>query len=104
MVLIRRVRLGRVPTELVARQRAVYEGYAGRQTSFGQDQTIGSDDPAELAERIAEVANEVGANALNLRVQLPGMSPSEVRDQIARIGDTVVGPLGERWPSRHSTR
>jgi alkanesulfonate monooxygenase SsuD/methylene tetrahydromethanopterin reductase-like flavin-dependent oxidoreductase (luciferase family) len=104
MVLIRRVRLGRAPTELVARQRAVYESYAGRQTSFGQDQTIGSDDPAELAERIADVANEVGANALNLRVQLPGRSPSEVRDQIARIGDTVVGPLRERWPSRHSTR
>ena len=37
--------------------------------------------------------NEAGADALNLRVQLPGMSPAEVREQIARIGSSVIGPL-----------
>jgi alkanesulfonate monooxygenase SsuD/methylene tetrahydromethanopterin reductase-like flavin-dependent oxidoreductase (luciferase family) len=96
-VLIRRVWLGQVSTELVARQRAVYESYAGSGTSFGDDQTIASDDPAELAERIAATAREVGADALNLRVQLPGMAPVEVREQIARIGTAVVGPLKEVW-------
>ena len=44
-----------------------------------------------------EIVEEVGADALNLRVQLPGMSPEEVRDQIVLIGETVVGPLKARW-------
>jgi alkanesulfonate monooxygenase SsuD/methylene tetrahydromethanopterin reductase-like flavin-dependent oxidoreductase (luciferase family) len=96
-VLIRRVWLGRVPTRLVARQRAVYESYAGQATSLGDDQTIAADDPAELAERIAATMTDVGADALNLRVQLPGMDPEIVREQIASIGTLVVGLLKERW-------
>jgi hypothetical protein len=31
-----------------------------------------------------------GADTLNLRVHLPGMSPHAVRDQIARLGAEVV--------------
>jgi alkanesulfonate monooxygenase SsuD/methylene tetrahydromethanopterin reductase-like flavin-dependent oxidoreductase (luciferase family) len=96
-VLIRRVRLGRVPADLVARQRAVYESYAGPASSFGEDQTIASDDPGELAERIAATTKEVGADSLNLRVQLPGVPPEEVRDQIIRIGTSVVGRVKESW-------
>src|SRR5271157_5680482 len=90
-VLIRRVWLGRVPAELVASQRAVYESYAG--SSFGEDQTIASDDPDEMAERLGAVMRDVGADALNLRVQLPGMWPEQVREQIARIGTAVVPQL-----------
>jgi alkanesulfonate monooxygenase SsuD/methylene tetrahydromethanopterin reductase-like flavin-dependent oxidoreductase (luciferase family) len=96
-VLIRRVWLGRLPFRLVERQRAVYESYAGRGSSFGDDQTIASEEPAELAERIAAAITEVGADALNLRVQLPGMATEEVREQVTRIGTTVVGLLKEKW-------
>jgi len=96
-VLIRRVWLGRMSAGLVANQRAVYESYAGRPSSFGEDQTITSDDPTELAERIATTVKEVGADAINLRVQLPGMRPEEVREQITGIGTTVVGFLREMW-------
>lgn len=95
-VLIRRVWLGRVSSVLVAQQRAAYESYTSTD-AFGDDQTIASDEPVELADRFQEVLEEVGADALNLRVQLPGMSPEEVRDQIVRIGETVVGPLKARW-------
>jgi alkanesulfonate monooxygenase SsuD/methylene tetrahydromethanopterin reductase-like flavin-dependent oxidoreductase (luciferase family) len=100
-VLIRRVWLGRVSSGLVARQRAVYASYAPSD-AFGDDQTIASDDAAELADRIMKVAEEVGADALNLRVQLPGLSPGEVRDQIVRIGETVVGPLKACWRPGHT--
>jgi alkanesulfonate monooxygenase SsuD/methylene tetrahydromethanopterin reductase-like flavin-dependent oxidoreductase (luciferase family) len=100
-VLIRRVWLGRVPSELVARQRAVYEGYAQRAARFGEDQTIAADEPAVLAEQLAQVANDVGADALDLRVQLPGVRPEEVRDQIAAIGETVVGLAKQLWSSRY---
>jgi alkanesulfonate monooxygenase SsuD/methylene tetrahydromethanopterin reductase-like flavin-dependent oxidoreductase (luciferase family) len=92
-VLIRRVWLGRVRSGLVEDQRAVYESYAADASSFGEDQTIASDEPDDVAERLATVMREVGADALNLRVQLPGMSPEDVREQIARIGSTVIGPL-----------
>ena len=99
-VLIRRVWLGRLPSGLMARQRAVYESYAGRRSAFGEDQTLVADDPAELAARIATAGQEVGADALNLRIQLPGMAPEEVREQIAAIGTTVVGLLKESWPTQ----
>ena len=44
-------------------------------------------------------SREVGADALNLRVQLPGMSPEQVREQIERIGATVVASLRKIWPA-----
>jgi len=98
-VLIRRVWLGRVPSGLVDRQRAVYESYAAPASSFGEDETIATDDPDEMAERLAATVGEVGADALNLRVQLPGMSPQQVREQITEIGSTVVASLKQIWPS-----
>jgi alkanesulfonate monooxygenase SsuD/methylene tetrahydromethanopterin reductase-like flavin-dependent oxidoreductase (luciferase family) len=92
-VLIRRVWLGRVRSGLVEDQRAVYESYAGGVGAFGADQTVASDDPGELAERLAAAMGEVGADGLNLRVQLPGMTPDQVREQIEQIGSMVLGPL-----------
>ncbi len=89
-VLIRRVWLGRVQSELVDSQRAIYESYAAPATSFGDDQTIACDDPNEVAERLAATVRAVGADAVNLRVQLPGMAPEQVREQIERIGSTVA--------------
>jgi hypothetical protein len=98
-VLIRRVWLGRVSGSLVTRQRAVYESYAGGGGAFGEDQTIATDDPGELSERLAAAAEEAGADALNLRVQLPGMAPEAVREQIDAIATLVVGRLRESWPA-----
>jgi alkanesulfonate monooxygenase SsuD/methylene tetrahydromethanopterin reductase-like flavin-dependent oxidoreductase (luciferase family) len=92
-VLIRRVWLGRAQSELIDSQRAVYESYTDRATAFGEDQTIASDEPDDIVQRLAVTMRTVGADALNLRVQLPGMAPEDVREQIARIGSTVVGPL-----------
>jgi alkanesulfonate monooxygenase SsuD/methylene tetrahydromethanopterin reductase-like flavin-dependent oxidoreductase (luciferase family) len=97
-VLIRRVWLGRVRSELIGSQRAVYESYAAGARSFGEDQTIASDEPDDVAGRLAATMREVGADALNLRVQLPGMSPEQVREQIAQIGTTVVVSLKKIWP------
>ena len=103
-VLIRRVWLGRVRSGLVARQRAVYESYAGDGSSFGEDQTIAADEPAELAERLAATMKEVGVDAVNLRVHLPGVAPEEVREQITHIGSAVVPRLKDngywRGPGR----
>ena len=52
-----------------------------------------------MAERLAATTREVGADALNLRVQLPGMSPEQVREQIEQIGTGVVASLKKIWPT-----
>ncbi len=67
-------------------------------TTFGEDQTIASDDPIELSDRLAAAVEEAGADALNLRVQLPGMAHEEVREQIIGIGTMVLGRVRESFP------
>ena len=89
-MLIRRVWLGDVRTDLVDRQREVYDGYAAPAAGFGDDQTVSAGDPAQVAHRLEEAAREAGADALNLRVHLPGMSPDAVRQQIVRLGTEVL--------------
>ena len=92
-VLIRRVWLGDLRTDLVDRQREVYEGYAAPAAGFGDDQTVSAGDPARVADQLEEAAREAGADALNLRVHLPGMSPEAVRHQIIRLGAEVLPTL-----------
>lgn len=98
-VLIRRVWVGQVPSDLVRQQRAVYDSYSGPRT-FSDDQTIASADPAEVVDRLGALVAETGVDALNLRVHLPGMSPGMIREQIEVLGAEVVGPFRERWPLR----
>jgi alkanesulfonate monooxygenase SsuD/methylene tetrahydromethanopterin reductase-like flavin-dependent oxidoreductase (luciferase family) len=96
-VLIRRVWLGRVRSGLIEDQRTVYESYATGASAFGADQTVASDDPHQVAEQLSAAMADSGADALNLRVQLPGMAAEEVREQIEGIGSTVV-PLLQKAP------
>ena len=98
-VLIRRVWLGDVPTELVDRQRRVYDGVTGDPSAFGADQTVGADDAVGLAERLAEVVRVTGASSIDLRVHLPGIPPESVRGQIAELGRAVVPRLKQSWAS-----
>lgn len=99
-VLIRRVWLGDVRADLVRRQRAVYDSYSGTASPFGDDQTIACAEPAQMAARLCDVVNITGADALNLRVHLPGMAPETVRAQIEVLGNEVVEQLKDNWPTR----
>lgn len=92
-VLIRRVWLGNVATDLIDRQRQLYDSVTGSPTAFGTDQTVATDDPGALVDRLADVALRSGATSLDLRVHLPGMAPESVRRQIAGLADEVVPPL-----------
>jgi hypothetical protein len=40
---------------------------------------------------------DVGADALNIRIHLPGMAAADVRDQITRLGSEVVPRLRSRF-------
>ena len=92
-VIIRRVWLGDPPTPLIERQRTVYDSYTSDGPSFPDDQTITADDPGELARRIHAAWLVAGADAVNLRVHLPGVPPDEVRRQIRAIGQEVLPAL-----------
>ena len=91
-VLIRRVWLGEPQSGLVESQRRFY--LAGeRGGDFPEDQTVSTPDPAEMADRLSDLVGATHADALNLRIHLPGMSPESVRDQIAGLCDGVVPRL-----------
>ena len=91
-VLIRRVWVGTPPRDLVERQVDVYRGYASgaAQAHWGGDELIGAIDGARVADRLAEIRDRAGADALNLRVHVPGVSPAAAREQIGRLGAEVL--------------
>ena len=97
-VLIRRAWVGHPPEGRVNEQLDVYRGYSSRaaQGHWGEDELIGSLDPGEVAEGLAEAGQRAGADAVNIRIHVPGVPPSDARDQIERLGHEVVGPLRER--------
>ena len=91
--LIRRVWVGEQRTELIDRQRRVYQGYATSRRPFGPDQTVVSTEPHVVATKLHTLMVATGADCLNLRVHLPGIPPADIRDQIARLADDVLPEL-----------
>jgi alkanesulfonate monooxygenase SsuD/methylene tetrahydromethanopterin reductase-like flavin-dependent oxidoreductase (luciferase family) len=96
-VIIRRVWLGKPASSLIERQRAVYDSYSGPGAPFSDDQTIAADDPLEMAQRIHAAWLGSGADALNVRVHLPGIPASEIRRQITILAEDVVPLLRGLW-------
>jgi alkanesulfonate monooxygenase SsuD/methylene tetrahydromethanopterin reductase-like flavin-dependent oxidoreductase (luciferase family) len=99
VVMIRRVLMGARPSERHARQLERYQGYAepSAQAHWTGDQLVNGDDPGWVAEQLAEAASAGGAQALNLRVHVPGMTPEEVMEQIQALA-AVVEAVRPRLP------
>jgi len=89
-VLIRRVWIGDPKDELIARQKAVYQSYARVGRAVAEDQTIVTTDPAEMVERLFAGCLEAGADCINLRVHLPGITAAEARHQIEVVVESVI--------------
>ena len=91
IVLIRRVWVGESTFQRQERQLGVYRSYAGGSAMqhWQGDQLINGD-AEEIAERLAEAAREVGADALNLRIQVPGVTPDEMMNQIEALGPMIA--------------
>jgi alkanesulfonate monooxygenase SsuD/methylene tetrahydromethanopterin reductase-like flavin-dependent oxidoreductase (luciferase family) len=92
-VLIRRVWLGAAQSDLVEQQRRFYQTARGEERPLPADQTVTSADPREMAEALADLLKSTGADALNLRVHLPGIEPAAVREQIAGLAADVLPAL-----------
>jgi alkanesulfonate monooxygenase SsuD/methylene tetrahydromethanopterin reductase-like flavin-dependent oxidoreductase (luciferase family) len=95
VVLVRRAWLGDPPTSDVDRQVGVYRGYApqGATSHWGADEMVASRNAGDVAARLAGAMDAAGADALNVRCHVPGVSTGAAREQIARIGDDVVSRL-----------
>jgi len=56
--------------------------------------------PARVAEQLNDALQQSGADALNLRVHVPGITVAMAREQIERLGDGVLPEL----KGQHATR
>lgn len=92
-VLIRRVWLGPPQPDLVARQRRFYDRAREGARPMPADQTVTTTDPVEMAGILADLLRSTGADALNLRIHLPGMAPGAVREQISALAADVLPRL-----------
>ena len=91
-VLIRRVWVGPPPADLVARQVDVYRSYAPAtaQARWDADQLVTGPDPDAVAAQLGRVATAAGADSVNLRVHVPGVSVEAAREQIALLGSCGI--------------
>jgi len=91
-MLIRRAWIGEPPVQQGARQLATYRTYApsGAASHWGTAEMAAAADPASVAAQLAAAAATAGADALNLRVHVPGVTPSAVRAQVERLGADVA--------------
>lgn len=94
-VLVRRAWLGAPPRAAVERQLDRYASYApgAASTHWGADEMAVGDDPAEVAAALDDALARAGADALNLRVHVPGVGVEAAREQIVRLGSEVVPRL-----------
>jgi alkanesulfonate monooxygenase SsuD/methylene tetrahydromethanopterin reductase-like flavin-dependent oxidoreductase (luciferase family) len=92
VVLVRRVWIGEPPRASFDDQVQVYRGYAapGATTTWGADELLTDADGDALAARVTQTMVDVGADACNVRIHVPGVDPAAARAQIARLGLEVV--------------
>lgn len=91
-IAIRRVWVGPPPGDAVAEQTRFYRSYApgSAQAHWGDDeQLVHAAAPAELADRLAGVAQRGECDAFNLRLHVHGVEPAAIRDQIGRVGEAL---------------
>ncbi len=96
-ILIRRAWVGEPPREGVARQLDVYRRYApvASQTHWQGEQLVASTSAGDVAAGLADAARRAGADAVNIRIHVSGVTPEAAREQIARLGDDVIPALRE---------
>jgi alkanesulfonate monooxygenase SsuD/methylene tetrahydromethanopterin reductase-like flavin-dependent oxidoreductase (luciferase family) len=94
-VLVRRAWLGDPPRAEVDRQIDTYRGYAAATTPahWGADEMVVGSSAEEVAQGLRAAQRAAGADALNLRVHVPGVSVAAAREQIVRLGSEVLPRL-----------
>ena len=94
-ILIRRVWIGGPPGEAVDKQLDLYRSYTTEGTMARWDQganTVLAADGAEAAERLHSAMTATGADTINIRIHVVGLSPNYIRDQLG-FHDELVKAL-----------
>ncbi|WP_420637493.1 LLM class flavin-dependent oxidoreductase [Candidatus Poriferisocius sp.] len=92
-ILIRRVWIGGPPGEAVRNQLDLYRGYTSSGTMARWDEganTVLADDATEAADRLQADLEATGADTVNLRIHVVGLSPAYVRHQLDHHGELVA--------------
>jgi alkanesulfonate monooxygenase SsuD/methylene tetrahydromethanopterin reductase-like flavin-dependent oxidoreductase (luciferase family) len=91
-VLIRRAWLGEPLRERVDDQVDVYRSYSSSSAMehWGRDELVDAATADDVVGGLLDALERAGADALNLRVHVPGVSPEGAREQIAGLGDDVL--------------
>ena len=97
-ILIRRAWVGEGVGARQARQEDVYRGYAAgsAQAHWGQNEIIGGD-AGQVADGLLAVLAGTGADALNLRIHVPGVTPDEIAAQTDALGGVVARMRAAGW-------
>jgi alkanesulfonate monooxygenase SsuD/methylene tetrahydromethanopterin reductase-like flavin-dependent oxidoreductase (luciferase family) len=106
VVLVRRCWVGEPPAGVFERQSAVYRGYApGAATAhWDGEQLAQAVDADVVVERLVTAARDAGADALNLRIHVPGVEPAHARAQIERLGHDVVPRIRDTLTTKAAAR
>jgi hypothetical protein len=99
-VLIRRAWIGDPPRERLDDQVDVYRGYSSTAAMqhWGTDELVGAPNGDAVAGELFDVLRRAGADALNLRVHVPGVGPRDAREQIELLGHEVLGKIRKDAP------
>jgi hypothetical protein len=101
-VLVRRAWIGEPPRHDFAEQLAVYRDYSSRaaQATWGEQEMVDATGPDDVVAGLLDSLTRSGCDAVNLRIHVPGVAPEAAREQIARLGDQVVGRLRSELAGR----
>ncbi|MBV8950117.1 MAG: LLM class flavin-dependent oxidoreductase [Actinobacteria bacterium] len=91
-IVIRRAWVGEPPRDRIDQQLDVYRGYSSNaaQAHWQGDQLACDTDATAVADSLVGAVLAAGADGVNVRVHVPGVSPGEAREQIVKLGDEVV--------------
>ena len=84
-ILIRRVWIGGPPGEAVDKQLDLYRTYTAQGTMARWDQganTVLAADGADAADQLHAAMEATGANTINIRIHVVGLSPAYIREQL----------------------
>ena len=91
IVLIRRAWVGETSFQRQERQMGVYRSYGGEKAQqHWQGNQIVNGTAEDVAEQLAEAAYRVGADALNLRLHVPGVEPDEILAQLDALEPAIA--------------
>jgi alkanesulfonate monooxygenase SsuD/methylene tetrahydromethanopterin reductase-like flavin-dependent oxidoreductase (luciferase family) len=101
-VLVRRAWIGEPPRHDFEEQLAVYRDYSSRaaQATWGEQEMVDATGPDDVVAGLLDSLTRSGCDAVNLRIHVPGVAPEAAREQIALLGDQVVGRLRSELADR----